>query len=83
MDAPKTKYPQYPWIDPNFHVNRINFPWQELEKYAGQHIAWNWDATKVLASGADEEEVLHKLEAAGIDTNLVVFDFIDDGTTYL
>ena len=78
MDAPKTGYPQYPWVDPRFHENRVNFPLDKLTPYAGQHIAWNWDATKVLASGSDREEVYRKLEAAGIDTNLVVLDYIDD-----
>ena len=66
-----------------FVENREKFPWDELKQYAGQQIAWSWDATKILAFGCDHEEVFRKLDAAGIDPSEVVFDYVDDGTSYI
>ena len=82
MNTPKTKYPQVPWVDPSFHENRVNFPLEKLAPYMGKHIAWNWDATAVVASGEDIDEVYRNAEAAGIDTQRIVLDYIGDGETF-
>jgi hypothetical protein len=60
-----------------FDQNRSRFPPEDLLPYAGHHIAWNADGTRVLASGRDMDEVDNKVIAAGIAPDQVVFDFID------
>ncbi len=72
-----TKYPHIPWIDPSFFENQRNFPPEELDKYAGQQIAWSWDGSRILASGADEADLYRNLQAAGIDPNRVVYDYVE------
>jgi hypothetical protein len=75
----ETKHPEFPWVDPNFDENRRNFPEEERSKYAGQHVAWSWDGTAILAGDPDGDVLIEKLRAAGIDTSRVVFDYVDTG----
>jgi hypothetical protein len=35
-----------------FITNRIQFPLEELEQYAGKYVAWSPDGTRIIA-GAD------------------------------
>ena len=53
-------------------------PLKELQKYAGRYIAFSWDGKKILADGQDEGDVRAKLIAAGLDPQLVVYDYVDD-----
>ena len=72
------------WPDPNFDKNRNEFPAEELWKYAGQHIAWSWDGTRILASAADDAQLYQKLIELGIDPQRVVFGYAPDpNTSYL
>jgi hypothetical protein len=73
----KTRYPDIPWLDAAYFENQRNFPLEELARYRGQHIAWSWDGSRIVASGADEQEVRQKLLAAGLDPSRVVFDYVD------
>ncbi|HKB40688.1 MAG TPA: hypothetical protein VKD72_29955 [Gemmataceae bacterium] len=73
----KTNHPEVPWLGPEFFENQRKFPPEQLMQYAGQHIAWSWDGSRVLASDPDEVELKKKLEAAGINTQRVVFGYID------
>ena len=66
------------WIHPDLNKNRRAFPIEELMKYAGRHIAWSWDGTKILADGATLGEVMDKLDAMKIDGSRVVHDYVDD-----
>jgi hypothetical protein len=59
-----------------YHENRRNFPAVELAKYAGQFVAFSPDGTRILASGADMDEVEQKLCAAGISPSQVVGSFV-------
>jgi hypothetical protein len=61
----------------DFDENRANFPLDELAKYAGKHVAFSPDGTRILASGDDMNEVDGKLEAVGIHFSQVVHDYID------
>ncbi len=65
------------WPDPNFIVNRNKFPTEELWKYAGQHVAWSWDGTRILASAPDDAQLYQKLIEGGIDPQRVVFGYVD------
>ncbi len=72
-----TKHHDVPWLEVAFFENRQKFPPDELAKYAGQHIAWSWDGTRIVDSDPNPEELCRKLEAAGIPTNRVVFGYVD------
>ncbi len=60
-----------------FDANRSNYPPEQLLPYAGHHVAWSPDGTRILASGGSREEVDEKLQAAGIHFSQVVHDYID------
>jgi hypothetical protein len=60
-----------------FGDNRSRFPPEDLLPYAGQHIAWNGDGTRVIASAPDWEALEQKLQAAGIPGDHVVFGYVD------
>jgi hypothetical protein len=60
-----------------FDRNRALFPLEELDRYAGQHVAFSPDGKNILASGADIDEVDRKLGEAGIHFSQVVHDYID------
>lgn len=65
--------------------NRRTFPLEELEKYAGQWVAWTLDGSQVVAgSSQSEEDLIALLRNMGKDPLQFVFDYIpglDD--TYL
>src|SRR5262249_52650046 len=75
--AMHSKHPDVPWLDAAFIENQRNFPAVQLMRYARRHIAWSWDGTRILDSAGDEAELYQRLKAAGIDTNRVVFDYVD------
>jgi hypothetical protein len=60
-----------------YHQNRCNYPPEKLLPYAGQHVAWGPDGTRILASGEDIDAVVRKLREAGVEPNQVVLDYID------
>jgi hypothetical protein len=67
-----------PWVDPQFVENQRKFPAEELRRYAGQHIAWSWDGSQILASDPDRGTLDEKLRAAGIDPLRVIHDYVED-----
>jgi hypothetical protein len=74
------------FLDSNrFSENVSKVPLDELRPYAGKHVAWNWEGTRILACGEDEEVVALNLRAQGIPLDEVVFSFVDpmDGTSLL
>jgi hypothetical protein len=67
-----------PWIDARrFNENQRNFPAQELQRFAGQHIAWSQDGRRILASAPTMQALFEKLAEAGQPTNQVVLDYVD------
>ena len=68
----------YKWTHPNFYENRRRISAEEQEKYAGQQVAFSWDGTHIVASGADGEELFRNLAAAGIDPTRIVWGYIAD-----
>ncbi len=50
-----------------FVKNRNAFPPGELDRYAGQHVAWSPDGTRILASEADPLKLLAAVKALGYD----------------
>lgn len=73
----KTQYPDVPWMDPDHLTNRAKIPQEELDQYAGQHIAYSWDGTRILAGAADLEDLYEKLKTMGLDTHHVVYSYVE------
>jgi hypothetical protein len=66
-----------------FIENTNKFPPEELAKYAGRYVAWNFEGTKILASGDDYDELYANLAAAGIKLSTVVQSYVpgpEEGT---
>jgi hypothetical protein len=61
----------------HYEENRSKFPLDELAKYAGKHVAFSPDGTRIVASGMTEEELEAALRVAGIHFSQVVFSYID------
>jgi len=61
----------------HYEENRSKFPLEELAKHWGKHVAFSPDGTRIVASGATEEELEAALVAAGIPFNQVVFSYVD------
>ncbi len=61
----------------HYEENRCKFPLEELAKYAGKHIAFSPDGTRIVASGDSFDEVIENLQAAGIHFSQVVHSYID------
>ena len=57
-----------------YTVNRNNFPLAELQKYAGQWVAFSRDGTKILASHPDPIGVTKLIDDAGIPRTAVIFE---------
>jgi len=72
-----TNHPEYPWIKASTIENWHSFPHEELAKYVGQYIAFNWECTHILESAVDEEELFKKLDAAGIDSSRVIINYVE------
>ena len=61
----------------NFDENRSKFPSEQLLAFAGQHVAWSPDGTRILAFATTRADLDQKLEAAGVHFSQVVHDYID------
>src|SRR5437867_1033414 len=59
-----------------FVRNRDHFPVEALLPYAGQHVAFSADGTRVMAHGLDYEAVFLQLQKLGVPSSDVVFDYI-------
>jgi hypothetical protein len=55
--------------------NWINFPREELARYEGLYIAYNWDCTRIVAAAETRELLRQKLREAGIDPRRVLHGF--------
>lgn len=65
------------WIDGNlFNVNRGKFTYEQLAPYAGQHVAWSTDGTRIVAHHADVAGLFLAVEACGLSSEEVVFSYI-------
>ncbi len=65
------------WVPACFAENQQKFPFEELLKYTGQHVAWSWDGTQIVASAPDIDTLYERVAAAGIPSNRVVLDYVD------
>ena len=51
--------------------NRDRMPTEEVALYGNQYVAFNWDGTEIVASAAEEAELVAKLDAMGIPQRCV------------
>jgi hypothetical protein len=70
--------PLAPWTDPRFVENQGRFPMEKLLSFQGQHIAWSWDGSQILAADKDRQALDQKLRAAGFNPVHVLHDFVED-----
>lgn len=59
-----------------YSQNRSRVPPEQMRPYAGQHVAWSPDGTRILAHGADLDEVIAKLKAIGIHFSEAVWEHV-------
>ena len=59
-----------------FDLNRRQIPWEQLAPYAGQHVAFSADGTRVVASASEREALEKRLDELGIDSSEVVWSYI-------
>ena len=65
------------WIDGTLYSkNRRDFPLQELQKYAGQWVAFSADGTRIVASHPTMLGLCDLLDKEGIDSMSVVLSEI-------
>ena len=60
-----------------FEMNQRKFTLEDLLPYEGKHVAWSLDGTRILASGADMDEVDKHLVESGIDPAEVLHSFVE------
>jgi hypothetical protein len=68
--------PSYLETRRKFLANRATFPVEELEKYAGQWVAWSPDGSRVAASAAQPGQLDQLLQAVGEDPAACVIEGI-------
>ncbi len=61
----------------HYEENRSKFPLEEPAKHWGKHVDFSPDGTRIVASGATEEELDAALQAAGIPFHQVVYSYVD------
>src|SRR4051794_24580291 len=66
-----------------FVKNRNAFPAEDLERYAGQHVAWSPDGAQILASDLDPLKVLDAVRALGYDPAETPIEDIPAEDTFL
>ena len=73
------------WVDSNkFNEGQSTIPDEELRHYAGMHVAFSLDGTRILASGKTWDELYDNMDAAGIAGGQAVVSFVDlPGTVLL
>jgi hypothetical protein len=76
----ETKPQDVPWLEPGFFENQRKCPPEELARYEGQHIAWNWDGSRIVASAPDQGELYRKVQAAGLDPGSIVHEYVPPST---
>jgi hypothetical protein len=74
---PTTVSPPFPSPGPDFDRNREQLIARERDKWAGQHVAWSWDGTRIVAGAETLAALLAELRRLLVDPATVVFDFID------
>jgi hypothetical protein len=63
------------------HVkNRSAYPFGDLLKYEGQHVAWSLDGKHILAGDPDPVKLIAALTEAGYAADQYVLSYVDFDT---
>jgi hypothetical protein len=60
-----------------YQENRRKIPWETLEPYAGQQVAFSGDGTHVVAAAPTLAELHARLDAMGVSTESVGFGYVE------
>jgi hypothetical protein len=60
-----------------YEKNRAQFPVEELQRYAGQWVAFSMDGSRILASADSLPDLEERLDAAGEDPQQVALERIE------
>jgi hypothetical protein len=69
--------PHESWLPAEFLENSHKFPSEELMKYAGKHIAWSLDGTRIVASADDSKALLEAIKSLGLSPSRVVRSYVE------
>lgn len=58
--------------------NRLRFPAEELEKYAGRYVAWSPDGARIIASAERLSELASAIRATDFDPRDCVLSSVPD-----
>jgi hypothetical protein len=75
--SPPTGMRPFPWPGPDFDRNRAAVSLDDLKTWAGRHVAWSWDGSRIIAGGDTLAALCDELGRLGVDPGVVVFDYID------
>src|SRR5207247_1207306 len=75
--AMNTQPPDDSWLPLEYFENQKKITAEMWWPYADQHIAWSWDGSRILDADPSLEGLMRKLKVSGVDTNRVVFDYVD------
>jgi hypothetical protein len=62
--------------------NRAALPDADLAKYAGQHVAWSLDGSRILGGDADPLKLVADLRDQGYRSEDYVLSFVDFDTEH-
>ena len=68
----------FPWLEREFFENHKKVKPEDLLPYAGQHVVWSWEGSRIVASDLDPMELRRKVAEAGYDPQRVVYAYIDE-----
>jgi hypothetical protein len=60
-----------------YETNRAKFSLAELQKLAGQWVAFSLDGSRILASAETLATLEKQLAAAGVDAELVALEYME------
>jgi hypothetical protein len=78
MSETNTDFPHVPFLPREFDINVRNIPAEELDRFAGQYVAYSLDGSQIVAAAPTREGLRQILHDAKIDPQQVVFGYIDD-----
>jgi hypothetical protein len=61
-----------------FTKNRLQFPLEQLARYAGKYVAWNPDGRSIIASDEDLIRLDAAVTAAGYDPSQVLISSVPE-----